>query len=68
MNRSEVLQSLNKSQPAGEKMHTLTREELERVSGAGDVQPEATPTVVPFTGGILFGVGMTKLFGCGSGN
>lgn len=66
MTRSEALESLNEFQPAGTKMSALSREELEKVSGAGDVQPEATPTVVPFTGGILFTVAMSKMFGCNS--
>jgi Two-component Enterococcus faecalis cytolysin (EFC) len=64
MSRTDAIKSINKLQPAGEKMFSLSEEELAKVNGAGDVQPESTPTIVPFTGGILFGVGMSKLFGC----
>ncbi|MBM7580804.1 mersacidin family lantibiotic [Jeotgalibacillus terrae] len=64
MSRSEVLKSLNEFQPAGDKMPTLSKEELAKINGGGDVQPETTPTIVPFTGGVVFTVTMSKLFGC----
>lgn len=53
MNRENALRSLMVEHPAGEALVELSKDELTRVHGGADVQPETTPLC-----GYLVGVGI----------
>jgi len=49
MNRNQVIEELKVNHPAGTAMVEVSQEELTRVYGGGDVQPETNPVVTPLT-------------------
>ncbi|WP_025692287.1 mersacidin family lantibiotic [Paenibacillus zanthoxyli] len=53
MNRKDALLSLNTEDPAGAPLVELSHDELIRVQGGADVQPETTPLC-----GFFIGVGV----------
>ena len=55
MNRNQVIEELKMNHPAGTAMVEVSEEELTRVYGGGDVQPETT-TACLYTGGVVIGV------------
>ncbi|GAA0407117.1 mersacidin family lantibiotic [Paenibacillus motobuensis] len=50
MNRQAALLSLDMENPAGKALIELSNEELKRVHGGADVQPETTPLCGFFVG------------------
>lgn len=61
MHRAQVLAEMVTDHPSGSKLVELSREELTKVYGGGDVQPETTP-VCAVGGGIALGIALSKLF------
>lgn len=55
MTRNQVLAALKENHPAGEVLVEVSKEELVRVHGGGDVQPETT-TPCAYTAGVVIGV------------
>ena len=55
MNRNQVIEELKMNHPAGATMVEVSEDELSRVYGGGDVQPETTPACL-VTGGVVIGV------------
>ncbi|KQU17826.1 mersacidin family lantibiotic [Priestia megaterium] len=55
MSRSQVMEELKMNHPAGAPMVEVSEDELTRVYGGGDVQPETTPGCL-YTGGVVIGV------------
>ncbi|MBA2871394.1 type 2 lantibiotic (TIGR03893 family) [Anoxybacillus calidus] len=60
MTRNQVLEAIHQNHPSGERLVEVSAEELQRVYGGGDVQPETSPACV--TIGIGIGIGISKLF------
>ncbi|MCM3773835.1 mersacidin family lantibiotic [Priestia aryabhattai] len=60
MNRNQVIEELKMNHPAGTAMVEVSEEELARVYGGGDVQPETTPACA-IGGGITLGIALSKL-------
>ncbi|MCM3773831.1 mersacidin family lantibiotic [Priestia aryabhattai] len=58
MNRNQVIEELKMNHPAGTAMVEVSEEELTRVYGGGDVQPETSPLCV--AGGIIIGIKISK--------
>ncbi|MED4206661.1 lichenicidin A2 family type 2 lantibiotic [Neobacillus mesonae] len=58
MSRSFALETLAKQQPAGALLVEVSQEELARIQGGGDVQPETT-TPCAYTAGVLIGIGLS---------
>lgn len=61
MNRAQVLAGMAVNHPSGSKLVELSQEELMKVYGGGDVQPETTP-VCAFGSGVTLGIALSKLF------
>jgi len=61
MSRNQVIEELKVNHPAGTAMVEVSQEELTRVYGGGDVQPETSP-VCAVGGGITVGIAISKLF------
>jgi type 2 lantibiotic (TIGR03893 family) len=61
MTRNQVLETIHQNHPSGERLVEVSVEELQRVYGGGDVQPETT-TVCAVGGGISLGIALSKLF------
>ncbi|MDA1567894.1 mersacidin family lantibiotic [Bacillus cereus] len=57
MNRNQVIEELAVNHPAGAKLVEVSKDELSRVYGGGDVQPETTPWC--YLGGVAIGVGLS---------
>jgi type 2 lantibiotic (TIGR03893 family) len=55
MNRFQVLESIKENHPSGATLVEVSKEELERVYGGGDVQPETT-TPCAYTIGVTIGI------------
>ncbi|MBU8589136.1 mersacidin family lantibiotic [Priestia megaterium] len=49
MSRNQVMEELKMNHPAGAPMVEVSEDELTRVYGGGDVQPETTPGVTALT-------------------
>ncbi|MBU8589232.1 mersacidin family lantibiotic [Priestia megaterium] len=47
MSRNQVMEELKMNHPAGAPMVEVSEDELTRVYGGGDVQPETTPLCLP---------------------
>jgi type 2 lantibiotic (TIGR03893 family) len=60
MTRNQVLETIQQNHPSGERLVEVSVEELQRIYGGGDVQPETTPICV--TAGIPIGIGISMLF------
>ncbi|MDR7246982.1 lichenicidin A2 family type 2 lantibiotic [Priestia megaterium] len=58
MNRNQVIEELKMNHPAGTAMVEVSEEELTRVYGGGDVQPETSPLCV--TAGLIGGYYLSK--------
>ncbi|MFE4880225.1 mersacidin family lantibiotic [Bacillus mycoides] len=58
MNRNQVIEELAVNHPAGAKLVEVSREELTRVYGGGDVQAETTPLL--YINGITIGLALSK--------
>ncbi|MDR7246980.1 mersacidin family lantibiotic [Priestia megaterium] len=58
MNRNQVIEELKMNHPAGTAMVEVSEEELTRVYGSGDVQPETSPFCV--TAGLIGGYYLFK--------
>ncbi|MDZ4599762.1 MULTISPECIES: mersacidin family lantibiotic [Bacillus cereus group] len=43
MNRNQIIEELAANHPAGAKLVEVSKDELARTYGGGDVQPETTP-------------------------
>ncbi|AKR13159.1 type 2 lantibiotic (plasmid) [Bacillus thuringiensis] len=43
MNRNQIIEELAENHPAGAKLVEVSKDELARTYGGGDVQPETTP-------------------------
>ncbi|WP_254490162.1 mersacidin family lantibiotic [Bacillus thuringiensis] len=43
MNRNQIIEELAENHPAGAKLVEVSKDELSRTYGGGDVQPESTP-------------------------
>ncbi|MED4206662.1 mersacidin family lantibiotic [Neobacillus mesonae] len=56
MTRNEVLFSMNNNHPAGDLLVEVSGEELTRVFGGGDVQPDTTIGTVTIPIGITVGI------------
>jgi type 2 lantibiotic (TIGR03893 family) len=66
MTRSEIIKSYNRNtDPAGRKLNSLSEEELTRIQGGGDVNPETT-TLCAFGSGVALTIALSKAFTCGS--
>ncbi|AHX21585.1 mersacidin family lantibiotic [Bacillus cereus] len=61
MNRNQVIEELSVKHPAGAKLVEVSKEELTRISGGGDVQPETTP-LCAFGGGVALGLSLSKVY------
>jgi type 2 lantibiotic (TIGR03893 family) len=62
MTRSEIINAYKREDhPAGGKLNSLSNEELARIQGGGDVQPEVTPA---FIGGVAATVALSKALKC----
>jgi len=59
MSRNQVMEELKMNHPAGAPMVEVSEDELSRVYGGGDVQPETTPACVG--AGITVGIAISKL-------
>ncbi|MFF2883424.1 mersacidin family lantibiotic [Bacillus toyonensis] len=61
MNRNQVIEELAVNHPAGAKLVEVSKEELTRVYGGGDVQAETTPmTPTLYLNGITIGLALSK--------
>ncbi|MGR5865248.1 mersacidin family lantibiotic [Bacillus cereus] len=61
MNRNQVIKELAKNHPSGSKLVEVSREELSRIHGGGDVQPETTP-ICAFGSGVALGLSLSKIY------
>ncbi|MBK5491882.1 mersacidin family lantibiotic [Bacillus sp. TH13] len=63
MNRNQIIEGLAKNHPAGEKLVEVSKDEITRVYGGGDVQPETTPLCVStiwYANGITIGLALSR--------
>ncbi|MCM3773830.1 mersacidin family lantibiotic [Priestia aryabhattai] len=49
MNRNQIVEELKMNHPAGTAMVEVSEEELTRVYGGSDVQPETNTVITPLT-------------------
>jgi len=49
MDRNQIMEELKMNHPAGAPMVEVSEDELNRVYGGGDVQPETSPVVTALT-------------------
>ncbi|MDI6678280.1 mersacidin family lantibiotic [Bacillus wiedmannii] len=60
MNRTQVIEELAANHPAGAKLVEVSKDELTRVYGGGDVQPETTPACILYINGLTIGLALSK--------
>ncbi|OTY56717.1 mersacidin family lantibiotic [Bacillus thuringiensis] len=61
MNRTKVIEELAVNHPAGTKLVEVSKDELSRIYGGGDVQPETTP-LCAFGSGVALGISLSKVY------
>ncbi|EOO05679.1 MULTISPECIES: mersacidin family lantibiotic [Bacillus] len=64
MNRNQIIEELAVNHPAGAKLVEVSKEELTRVYGGGDVQPETSPacaSAMLYLQGVTVSLGLSRM-------